>query len=141
MRITNVHHFKFGFRHSPLLNRFKYQIEFVQPLWWFYKTFFGFPLRLTNNVTDFFPDSRLNNEVGISVRVLLPAFAFKNTSWLPTTRVITSTRYSFTKRYALAKLRVFIERSSGLTLLISELYPSQVQYAVLHRTRHFLSTA
>ena len=82
-RIADFHNLELGLGLGPLFDGIEYPAEFVEAGMGGRVVRVFLPFRLTDDVADPLPDSRLGDEVDIGVRVCFPAFALENASRLP----------------------------------------------------------
>ena len=72
-------------------------VQFVEALWRLCVTFLSFPFRLADHFTDFLPDRRLNNEIGVCIGILLPTQTFEDPARLTSAGIIACTWCCITK--------------------------------------------
>src|SRR3984893_5158907 len=139
--VADVHDLELGLGLGPFLDRIEDVPEPRQPRRRRGIVGIGLPLGLAGQVADRPPSRGLGDEVGVGVRIGLPALALENPPRLPAARVVTGARHRLAKRNALAVLAVFGERTVGKALLVAQLDAGEVEHAILHGAQHALAAA
>src|ERR1043166_5961497 len=139
--VADLHDLELGLGLGPFLDGREDVLEPRQPRRRRRVVGIGLPLGLADDVADRAPHRRLGDEIGVGVRIGLPALALEDPAGLPAARVVAGARHRLAEGNAFAMLAVFGERPVLEALLVAQLDARKVEHAVLHGAEHLLAAA